>query len=419
MCLHFLYLHQITKLLYIGLLPGILTLSAEIIVTLIRLYKHVENTRWDLLSIKCIVWLQLTIIGVSSDEIWTIEWWGVVIIPNALAVMYLLGFVLMVTLWAQAVSDRSYLLTSGETAIVGSTTHFALTASLSTWAIETIYYKNILRIPVDLHSLERIHCLGIGCCLLIGIGVRIYIKGLRQFLKERIVLQSISREKLKNLEERMEFQIEKVHEDYLFPLSGTYFCPLEESPKNLMKLNQSYCEPVGMQTTQRRSLRRSKTVKCKKLSVMYRKEVIELMALESKTPKGNKLNQSMNTIEGFREDNGFGDYMDNQKGLGVSFDDKDVFERIIKDDMRPDRNEEGKKLCQICFEKEPDAVVMGCGHGGVCLECGVTGWKKIDQCHICRSNIEYLALVKYFPRLNVFKVVKKVRKVKERRVIEI
>lgn len=35
-----------------------------------------------------------------------------------------------------------------------------------------------------------------------------------------------------------------------------------------------------------------------------------------------------------------------------------------------------KKNCLICFANKPDAVLLNCGHGGICYECGVTIFKE-------------------------------------------
>eukprot|EP01017_Pseudomicrothorax_dubius_P040609 TRINITY_DN6379_c0_g1_i2.p1 TRINITY_DN6379_c0_g1~~TRINITY_DN6379_c0_g1_i2.p1 ORF type:complete len:646 (-),score=113.34 TRINITY_DN6379_c0_g1_i2:128-2065(-) len=43
--------------------------------------------------------------------------------------------------------------------------------------------------------------------------------------------------------------------------------------------------------------------------------------------------------------------------------------------------------CLVCFEKAPDAVVMNCGHGGLCYECAVDIWEKAEDCYLCRKPV--------------------------------
>lgn len=50
-----------------------------------------------------------------------------------------------------------------------------------------------------------------------------------------------------------------------------------------------------------------------------------------------------------------------------------------------------QKECCICFDSKPDAVIMECGHGGICYECG----KHLlatepNVCHLCREDITYV-----------------------------
>ena len=50
-----------------------------------------------------------------------------------------------------------------------------------------------------------------------------------------------------------------------------------------------------------------------------------------------------------------------------------------------------QKECCVCFDSKPDAVIMECGHGGICYECG----KHLlatdpNVCHLCREEISYV-----------------------------
>jgi len=44
-------------------------------------------------------------------------------------------------------------------------------------------------------------------------------------------------------------------------------------------------------------------------------------------------------------------------------------------------------FCILCCEREPNAVFMDCGHGGMCYICCIKMWKNGNECHICRSKI--------------------------------
>jgi len=50
-----------------------------------------------------------------------------------------------------------------------------------------------------------------------------------------------------------------------------------------------------------------------------------------------------------------------------------------------------QKECCICFDSKPDAVIMECGHGGICYECGKHLLANDPHaCHLCRKTINYV-----------------------------
>ena len=44
--------------------------------------------------------------------------------------------------------------------------------------------------------------------------------------------------------------------------------------------------------------------------------------------------------------------------------------------------------CLVCYDSPRNAVIMPCGHGGVCYQCAVQMWKSSGMCHLCRITIE-------------------------------
>jgi len=44
-------------------------------------------------------------------------------------------------------------------------------------------------------------------------------------------------------------------------------------------------------------------------------------------------------------------------------------------------------LCTICCERNANAVVMNCGHGGMCYKCVLDIWNYRNQCPLCRKAI--------------------------------
>lgn len=48
----------------------------------------------------------------------------------------------------------------------------------------------------------------------------------------------------------------------------------------------------------------------------------------------------------------------------------------------------GDHSCQICFEHEHSTVMLPCGHGGVCWDCGVQMFALTEECPMCRNKID-------------------------------
>ena len=49
-------------------------------------------------------------------------------------------------------------------------------------------------------------------------------------------------------------------------------------------------------------------------------------------------------------------------------------------------NEKGLgEACVICCDRIADAVLLPCGHGGLCFECGKRVGKQGADCHLCRK----------------------------------
>jgi len=60
-------------------------------------------------------------------------------------------------------------------------------------------------------------------------------------------------------------------------------------------------------------------------------------------------------------------------------------------------DETDKSLCYVCCLEKKDAVIMECGHGGICFECGKSlATRHPRTCPICRSPIT--AVLRVGPR---------------------
>ncbi|CAD8144689.1 unnamed protein product [Paramecium pentaurelia] len=56
--------------------------------------------------------------------------------------------------------------------------------------------------------------------------------------------------------------------------------------------------------------------------------------------------------------------------------------------------------CCVCYDNNPDALFMQCGHGGVCYHCALDMWKNKDECYLCRKKIDRILQIKIFENGN-------------------
>lgn len=51
----------------------------------------------------------------------------------------------------------------------------------------------------------------------------------------------------------------------------------------------------------------------------------------------------------------------------------------------------GEHSCQICFEHDHSTVMLPCGHGGVCWDCGIQMYALTEECPMCREKINLVS----------------------------
>eukprot|EP00291_Cryptomonas_curvata_P026865 CAMPEP_0172175416 /NCGR_PEP_ID=MMETSP1050-20130122/14214_1 /TAXON_ID=233186 /ORGANISM="Cryptomonas curvata, Strain CCAP979/52" /LENGTH=268 /DNA_ID=CAMNT_0012847513 /DNA_START=18 /DNA_END=821 /DNA_ORIENTATION=+ len=51
----------------------------------------------------------------------------------------------------------------------------------------------------------------------------------------------------------------------------------------------------------------------------------------------------------------------------------------------PDPAEDGS-TCIVCMERPSDAVLLECGHSGLCVECATALWDQARRCPLCRQS---------------------------------
>ena len=57
-------------------------------------------------------------------------------------------------------------------------------------------------------------------------------------------------------------------------------------------------------------------------------------------------------------------------------------------------------MCYICYNASANALLMNCGHGGICYECAVAMVKKKNECMECRGEVEMIVKVDPNPKMS-------------------
>ncbi|CAD8168388.1 unnamed protein product [Paramecium octaurelia] len=65
--------------------------------------------------------------------------------------------------------------------------------------------------------------------------------------------------------------------------------------------------------------------------------------------------------------------------------------------------------CIICCEKQANAVLMKCGHGGICYECAFESAQKSRECFLCRQRVIEIYEIDQNEQGNYLKVYSKTR----------
>ncbi len=54
---------------------------------------------------------------------------------------------------------------------------------------------------------------------------------------------------------------------------------------------------------------------------------------------------------------------------------------------RTETKESSRPGCTVCLNAEANAVLMDCGHGAICFECGLKLLETTCECHLCRRPV--------------------------------
>ena len=100
-----------------------------------------------------------------------------------------------------------------------------------------------------------------------------------------------------------------------------------------------------------------------------------------------------------------------------SHEDVDTY-KLVERPIKYDAIKEAEKTCYICVQNTSSAIIIPCGHSGICYECAIESWRKGDKCVMCRQKVENILKTKVLENLNVSKSIHGTKKLFETKIRE-
>jgi len=195
---------------------------------------------------------------------------------------------------------------------------------------------------------------------------------------------------------------------YLMKISPTYFMMVN---KDFKVQNTEECKKQIQEVKQQRkanNIRKLTVKKCLQTNAPEHKSAtIRLETRKVRAPKLNKNGQN----EGQTPDNTPGLRNEDLTNLCYSEDDAEVLGEVQqKGSLKNLDLDDNENSCVVCCINAPNAVLMGCGHGGICYPCAIETWKSKDKCFLCRQPIDQILKVTLVNGVNVAKVIEGTKK---------
>ena len=205
-------------------------------------------------------------------------------------------------------------------------------------------------------------------------------------------------------------------ESYFVMLSSTYFRPLKSvfAVKNQEKAHKikQMIEGFGYWGKEKSAEEKDAepiSIKAfKECKLVIDKKLSEIMMRPPRDAKGitirsKKIRHPTVQLPGQKEPQEHDVEMGNGSKLCLSESDLDNVRKI--NDYSTKKNFfESESSCYICCEKTANAILMGCGHGGICYGCATFLIQKKNECMECRGPVE--SIVKLDMEANFTDIIK-------------
>ena len=373
------------------------------------------------ISLKYAVWVQLFLISLKIDGA-AIPWSFTLFVFICFGFVSLMVALILLVICISTIMGCPCYLATGKTAIMGSAWYFLIALTNVGWGAVTLTIEKNLSNGTDARfALGALFMCGAVFSLAMIIATRAFHSILFLFLKH---------EALHDLQEAGEFTGVSSHMlaasdevprfQYLAKVTNTYFSTIQ---KSLQIKDQTVLNKWNKDIKRAKFykfLAKRKARVCPKSSArlsplkqrgnrMYKRS----KSLDLDTERSVALREIVKIHPEYREEEAFSPDMELKRHRVVySFDDKDVMKKV----KRPvdEGIHEDKEMCFVCYEAEANAVVMDCGHGGICYNCAIKSWERSDKCHMCRGDIKSILKVLNLPIIKLVKVIDETEKIVER-----
>jgi len=364
---------------------------------------------------KYTLWTQLFFIALKIDGSTLIPWGFALFVIISIAFISLMFLVVLMIIFVSTFLGNPCYEANGVPAIVGTGLYLLMSFANVLWGAVTICLEHKLTTGGEISFLVTLFYFGTFTSIFLLVFTVVFRRRLMTFLKHETMSILDEMGEIVSANQGQEVRINTSYvpvarHQYLAKVTSTYFSTLQKSMfisekstiekwnkeisrAKLAKYSQAKKQYPSLPHANSAELPKNMAAK-RSISLGFEKHLPKVLSAFKNQPVEKKEESTSPTLSD-RDD------------LNYSFDDRDIIEEVRKSMGSLDNldSKEEKDSCFVCESKEADAVVMECGHGGMCYECAMLGWQTSNKCHICRREIKSVLRVKNLPRLDMVKVV--------------
>lgn len=353
--------------------------------------------------VKFLVWVQLLLLSLKASDI-ALPWPWALAGFNIMVFVSLVSAALFLVLWIATILDASWAHRMSKLVVIGTTKDLLLTLTFVSWAFLVLILEGVFTNMASEKS-GMYSCI-FGAAFCGGLIVLSFVCDgtLTWYFREDAFKRIRNSELDERLEDMMQFVAKEARDQYyLYQVSGTYYCQLGENFRIRSKNSEEAVKKLEEEIKLKKTFASRQQAKYKEQDILCAKKT------KSQEIKQKQLESAQPAKKVTPED-------------GLSLDEKDLAftsykycnEAGCEFNTQQGQEAEGGQ-CIVCYGSQADIVIMQCGHGGMCCECALLGWKKTDKCHICRGTVESLGRLEWIAGLDLVRITSIITKSKIKR----